>query len=155
MTLIYLDACVLIDAREKQTPEAQAIVDLLAVDLAAEAPFVTSDLSLLEVLVRPIRGLVDRFPAHEDAEARSSHDWYRDNLTPDSPLIRTLPVTRDVLIQAAIMRARQPTFVFQMRSMLPRLAAPVAPISSRAISVSFGASKVMTSGNVCQIASTS
>lgn len=106
MGLIYLDACALIDSREKVTPESQALVDLLVEGAGTETPFITSDLSLVEVLTKPIRGLIDRPPDHEDAVKRSFHDWYLGNLIPDGLLFRTKPLHRDILLQAAVMRAR-------------------------------------------------
>lgn len=105
MTLVYLDACAIIDAREKQTVEAQALVNLIA-EGSANQPFVTGDLSLLEVLIKPITGLIDRTPELEDASKRADHDWYLGNLVPDGMLVRTIPIDRDILIQAALMRAR-------------------------------------------------
>jgi predicted nucleic acid-binding protein len=106
MGSVYLDSCAIIGAIEKQTPEGQAIADLV-VECADDArPFITSDLTLLEVLVVPIRGLVDRPPDAEGPLRRSYHDWYQANLVPDGLLIQTRPVTRDILIQAALVRAR-------------------------------------------------
>jgi predicted nucleic acid-binding protein len=106
MGLIYLDACALIDAREKSTPESQALVNLIAEGSGTATPFITSDLSLVEVLVKPIQGLIDRSPDREDPAKRADHDWYVGNLIPDGLLFRTRLLHRDILLQAAIMRAR-------------------------------------------------
>jgi len=105
MALVYLDACALIDAREKATIEAQALTNLIA-EGSADRPFVTSDLSLTEVLIQPIRGLVDRISSCADSADRERYDWYLGNLVPDGVLIQTVPIDRDTLIQAALMRAR-------------------------------------------------
>lgn len=109
MRLIYLDACALIDAREKSTPESQALVNLIVEVSGTETPFITSDLSLVEVLTKPIQGLIDRTPDREDPIRRADHDWYLGNLVPDGLLLRTRPLHRDILLQAAIMRARTPS----------------------------------------------
>lgn len=108
MALIYLDACALITAREKVTPESQALVNLIAEGAGAETPFITSDLALVEVLTKPIQGLIDRTPDREDATKRADHDWYLGNLVSDGLLLRTKPLQRDILLQAALMRARTP-----------------------------------------------
>jgi predicted nucleic acid-binding protein len=106
MSLVYLDACTIIEAIEKPTQAGQAVINLIA-DLAGdETPFITSELALLEVLVKPIQALVDRVPAHEDQAKRSEHDWYQGNLTADGLLIQTRPISREILTQAAIIRAR-------------------------------------------------
>ncbi|MET3893691.1 hypothetical protein ABIE41_004767 [Bosea sp. OAE506] len=109
MGLIYLDACALIDAREKSTPESQALVNLIAQASGADTPFITSDLSLVEVLAKPIQGLMDQTPERENPTKRADHDWYLGNLIPDGLLFRTRPLHRDILLQAAIMRARNPS----------------------------------------------
>lgn len=106
MGLIYLDACAIIDAIEKPTPEGQALINLLAEGSGTETPFITSDLSLVEVLVEPIRGLIDRAPTNEAPQSRFHHDWYVGNLLPDGLIIQTKPMDRDILLQAALMRAR-------------------------------------------------
>ena len=108
MRSVYLDTCAIIEAREKQTPEGQAVVDLIAECARDEMLFITSELTLLEVLVNPIRGLVDRLPFAEDPIRRSDEVWYKDNLVSDGLLIQTRPVTREILIQAALVRARVP-----------------------------------------------
>ena len=41
--------------------------------------------------------------------SRSYHDWYQSNLVSDSLLIRTLPISRNILNQAALIRARVPS----------------------------------------------
>lgn len=105
MTLVYLDACAIIDAREKQTIEARALTNLI-VEGSADKPFVTSDLSLVEVLVQPIRGLIDRISTYADSQSREDHDWYLGNLVPDGLLFQTVPIDRDILRHAALMRAR-------------------------------------------------
>jgi predicted nucleic acid-binding protein len=106
MPLIYLDACALIEAVEKPTLEGQALVDLIAAGSGVESLLITSELSLVEVLVDPIRGLVDRLPHDEDALRRAHHDWYVSNLVQDGALVRTIAIDRGTLQQAALMRAR-------------------------------------------------
>lgn len=106
MRPIYLDACAIIDALEKSTAEGQALINLIAEGAGDNTPFITSDLTLAEVLVEPIRGLIDRDPTNEDPASRFHHDWYAGNLTPDGLLIQTKAMDRDILMQAAIMRAR-------------------------------------------------
>lgn len=105
MTLVYLDACSIIDAREKETVEAQALINLV-VEGSADKPFVTSELSLVEVLVHPIRELADRLSTYADSERRKDHDWYLGNLVSDGLLFQTVQIDRDILRQAALMRAR-------------------------------------------------
>lgn len=109
MALLYLDACALIDAREKSTPGSRALVDLIAEGSGTETPFITSDLTLLEVLTKPNQGLIDRTPDREDPASRANHDWYLKNLVPDGLLFRTMPLHREILLHAAIMRARIPS----------------------------------------------
>lgn len=109
MGLIYLDACAIIDAREKATRESQALVNLIVEGAGSSTPFITSDLTLVEVLTKPIQGLIDRTLEHEDPTSRADHDWYQGNLIPDGLLIQTRPLHRDILLQAAIMRARTPS----------------------------------------------
>lgn len=104
--LIYLDACAIIDAIEKPTAEGQALINLIVEGAGTDTPFITSDLSLAEVLVDPIRGLIDRAATDENPESRFHHDWYVGNLTPDGLLIQTRAMDRDILVQAAVMRAR-------------------------------------------------
>jgi predicted nucleic acid-binding protein len=106
-SLIYLDACAIIELVEKRTTESSALEDLLEVAAGNPTHLSTSELTLAEVLVEPIRGLMDSTPWQTDAPfSRDNHDWYLSNLTDDSVLIRTLPVTRTVLTRAALMRAR-------------------------------------------------
>lgn len=109
MTLVYLDACAVIDAREKQSPEAQAVINLIARCAGDETPILTSELTLLEVLVQPIRHIKDVDPIAQVAYWQDIHGWYIDHLSTDSLLIRTVPISRDVLRQAALMRARVPS----------------------------------------------
>ncbi len=106
---IYLDACALIDTREKNTPESQALVNLIAKGAGADTPFITSDLSLVEVLTKPIQSLIDRTPEREDPVQRGHHDWYVTNLIPDGLLFNTRPLHRDIMVKAAILRARTPS----------------------------------------------
>jgi predicted nucleic acid-binding protein len=106
MRLVYLDSCAIIEAIEKPSPEGQALVDLLAEGARDDTPFITSELSLIEVLVGPIKGIADRSPEEEDPICRSHHDWYQENLVQDGLLIQTRPLTRDIFVQAALIRAR-------------------------------------------------
>ena len=105
--LVYLDACAIIELLEKRTAESSALTALLEVAAGNPSHLLTSELTLTEVLVEPIRGLMDVTPWQEGAPfSRDHHDWYLANLTDDSRLVRTLPVTRSILTRAALMRAR-------------------------------------------------
>lgn len=105
--LVYLDACAIIELLEKRTAESSALGALLEVAAGNPTRLLTSELTLTEVLVEPIRGLMDITPWQEGAPfSRDHHDWYLANLTDDSHLVRTLPVTRSILTRAALMRAR-------------------------------------------------
>jgi predicted nucleic acid-binding protein len=105
--LIYLDSCAIIELLEKRTPESNALSSLLGVAAGNPPYLLTSELTLAEALVEPIRGLMDVTPWQDGAPfSRNHHDWYLSNLTSDSVLVRTIPVTRSVLTRAAIMRAR-------------------------------------------------
>lgn len=107
LKLVYLDACAIIELLEKHTAESSALTAL--VDVAAGKPprLLTSELTLTEVLVEPIRGLLDVTPWQDGAPfSRDHHDWYLTNLTEDGVLVRTLPITRSILTRAALMRAR-------------------------------------------------
>jgi predicted nucleic acid-binding protein len=107
MAIVYLDACAIIETREKPTDVGRALATLIVDCFGSEHTIITSELSLLEVLVDPIRGLVDREPPEEDGAAREFHEWYVENLSSRESLIQTLPITRDVLRQAALVRARK------------------------------------------------
>lgn len=105
--LVYLDACAIIELLEKRTAESAALNGLLEVAAGNPTHLLTSELTLTEVLVEPIRGLMDITPWQEGAPfSRDHHDWYLANLTEDSLLVRTFPVIRSVLTRAALMRAR-------------------------------------------------
>lgn len=105
--LVYLDACAIIELLEKRTTESSALGSLLEVTAGNPTRLLTSELTLAEVLVEPIRGLMDITPWQEGAPfSRDHHDWYLANLTDNSRLIRTLSVSRSVLTRAALMRAR-------------------------------------------------
>lgn len=105
--LIYLDACAIIEMLEKRTEEASALNALLSVAAGNPTHLLTSELTLTEVLVEPIRGLMDVSPWQDGAPfSRDHHDWYLSNLTDDSVLVRTMPVARSILHRAALMRAR-------------------------------------------------
>lgn len=105
MGLVYLDTCVIIESVEKPTEEGQAVVELITNTTTRMSPFRTSELTLLETLVVPIRE-VDQTAAWEGFGYSARRDWYRHNLVEDGVLIRTIPITRDILIQAAAIRAR-------------------------------------------------
>jgi predicted nucleic acid-binding protein len=104
--LIYLDACAIIEAREKPTPAGRALANLIVKASGTSTLLTTSELSLVEVLVEPLRGLVDRAALEEDPESREYHDWYVGNLVPDSSLIRSIALEVPILKQAALLRAR-------------------------------------------------
>lgn len=105
MGLVYLDTCVIIESVEKPTEVGQAVVDLIADTAGRTTPFRTSELSLMEALVVPLRE-VAATPEGEGSDDWSHKEWYRHNLVDDGALIRTIPISRDTLIQAAWIRAR-------------------------------------------------
>lgn len=104
--LIYLDACAIIEAREKPTPAGKALANLIVDASGTDTLLTTSELSLVEVLVEPLRGFIARALADEQLDSREYHDWYVENLVPDSLVIRTIAVEAGILRQAAILRAR-------------------------------------------------
>jgi predicted nucleic acid-binding protein len=106
MVRIYLDANAVIDSRESSAGRGPALRELIIDVRNIGYSLVTSELTLAEVLVVPLRGLVDRSPEDEDPESRELHDWYLANLKPEHAVILTLPMTQRVLVRAALIRAR-------------------------------------------------
>jgi predicted nucleic acid-binding protein len=91
---IYLDANVLIYGFETNTRAAELISTLFsAAERRSPCVFVTSELTLAELLVRPFR----------DKDAKLE-DFYK-QLIADSPWLEVPKVTRDVLSGAAAVRA--------------------------------------------------
>ncbi len=91
---IYLDANILIYAVEDLTAVGQKIRTLFSRFDSGELHAVTSELSLAEVLAKPIR----------DGK-QAIQDEYEQFLT-NSDALTVMPVTRDVLIRAAQIRAQ-------------------------------------------------
>jgi len=91
---IYLDANILIYAVEDLTVVGQKIRTLFSRFDNGELHAVTSELSLAEVLAKPVR----------DGK-QAIQDEYEQLLT-NSDALTVMPVTRDVLIRAAQIRAQ-------------------------------------------------
>ncbi len=89
---VYADAQVFIYAVEKRPPYCDWLRPLWEQADAGQLRIATSELSLLEVLVRPLR----------DGDAELVHA-YREVL--DSARLALLPITADVLLRAAELRA--------------------------------------------------
>jgi len=102
--LIYLDACAIIEAREKATDAGQVLANLMIDAFETGTMLRTCELSLLEVLVGAIKG-IDATDEDTRSESQSRHDWYVRNLVPDGRFIRTLAVDTSVLKAAARLRA--------------------------------------------------
>ena len=90
---VYLDANVVIYAVEGFADVAAQVQALLAALDAAEIVAVTSELTLAEVLVKPLR--------EQNRAARQAYETF---LTP-TPVLQTVPISRDVLEAAARLRA--------------------------------------------------
>lgn len=103
--LIYLDACAIIEAREKTTDASQALANLMIEAFEAGTMLRTCKLSLMEVLVGSFRGINAADEATR-SENRSLHDWYVGNLVPDGHFIKTLAIDAGVLRMAAWLRAQ-------------------------------------------------
>lgn len=93
---VYLDANVVIYAVEDMPPHATKLKELFNRFDRGELHAVTSELTLAEVLVRPIR---DQRP-----QARAAYE----RLLRQSAALTIAPVTRDVLTLAAELRAALP-----------------------------------------------
>jgi predicted nucleic acid-binding protein len=94
-TRFYLDTNVFIEAFERRGPLNEKLVEFLAVVETQNIPrLVTSELTLAELLVKPIE--------------QQLHDLIGvyDNWTITSPFLEVVPVSRDVLADAALFRAR-------------------------------------------------
>ena len=90
---VYLDTNIFIYAQERLEPYAAAISKLFQAIAAGGQEGATSELTLAECLVKPI--------ANQDVELAA---LYRETLV-TSDTLWVLPVTRDVLIRAAQLRA--------------------------------------------------
>jgi predicted nucleic acid-binding protein len=110
MRAIYLDACVIIDLREKangasglgRTPGL--LRELLVRAARGQCRLATSELSLAECLVEPLR--IAGRSGDEADEARRRVEWYRTMIHPGG-VIPSVSMTRDILVRAAELRARQ------------------------------------------------
>lgn len=95
---IYIDTNVFITAFETQGDLAEKVALLLAAPAAGRSqPFITSELTLSELLVRPYRG----------ADIPLVTIYSR--VLPTSLGLEVQPVTRDVLFSAAKLRAENPS----------------------------------------------
>ncbi len=94
-TRIYLDTTVFIYFLEDFPPYAGDLEDLFQAVARGQIQGITSELSLAECLVKPI--------ADGNTEARSAYE----SALRSSPELAVLPITRDLLVRAAEVRARQ------------------------------------------------
>jgi predicted nucleic acid-binding protein len=106
MTRLYLDANAIIDLREKSGPRSRLLRRIFLLACDGKYELITSELTLAEVLVHPIRFLVDERLENSNPEMREWHDWYLANITVDKSFISSRPITHDILIRAALLRAR-------------------------------------------------
>jgi predicted nucleic acid-binding protein len=91
---LYLDTNVLISAAEGVCEEATLLNALLDASIRAATPFlVTSEMSLAELLVKPLRTGNDELVGHYNILIRSG-EW-----------LDVYPVSRQVLLQSARLRA--------------------------------------------------
>jgi predicted nucleic acid-binding protein len=96
---VYLDANVFIEMWENRQTEASRLIwHMISIGMQRDWCFVSSELSLTEVLVDPI------------ATAKKSNDWalvelYRFHIYDKDPFQRIIPVTREVLDRAANVRS--------------------------------------------------
>lgn len=102
--LIYLDACAIIEAREKATAAGQALANLMIDAFETGTILRTCELSLLEVLVGPLKN-IGASDEEASRESQTVHDWYVRNLVPDGRFVKTLPADATVFRQAASLRA--------------------------------------------------
>lgn len=94
-TRVYLDTTVFIYLLEDFPPYSAKLEDLFNAVARGEIQGITSELSLAECLVKPI--------ADGNPEARLAYE----SALRSSPELPVLPITREVLIRAAEVRARQ------------------------------------------------
>lgn len=106
MASSYLDACAIIELRRDPSDAGRALTDLVVGASGTEISLVTSELSILEVLVKPLEGFIDRPLLDEASDSRDQYEWYNENLTAAGPLFQTLPVARGILLEAALIRAQ-------------------------------------------------
>ncbi|WP_420102014.1 type II toxin-antitoxin system VapC family toxin [Bosea sp. (in: a-proteobacteria)] len=102
--LIYLDACAIIEAREKFTPAGQSIANLMIDAFNGDTLLRTCELSLLEVLVRPLHD-IESPDAQIRSESGALRDWYTRNLVSDGLFLKTSAIDAETLRTAAWLRA--------------------------------------------------
>lgn len=105
MRSIYLDACAIIELRREPTEAGRALTNLVVDASGTDTLLVTSELSIIEVFVKPLEGFLDRTLADETPDSRSQYEWYNENLVADGALFQTLPIERRILLEAALIRA--------------------------------------------------
>lgn len=96
---IYFDTRVYIEYAERRSPIAEKIGQILSAYRQQEKRIVTSELTLAETLVHPLRN------ALETGDYRL-RDLYRAMLQADSKITDIQPVNRDMLEYAALIRAK-------------------------------------------------
>lgn len=106
MASIYLDACAIIELRREPTDTGRALTDFVVEASGAEISLITSELSILEVLVKPLEGFIDRPRSDETLDSRNQYEWYNENLVAAGALFQTHPIERGVLLEAALIRAK-------------------------------------------------
>jgi predicted nucleic acid-binding protein len=92
---VYLDSNILIRMTEGLASDRKTIQAALAAYVAADAQFITSDLAFTEVLVHPIR--------HKNQVLIEDYNRLLKNW------VQPKPVSREVLILAAELRAHRPS----------------------------------------------
>ncbi|MCX7340851.1 MAG: PIN domain-containing protein [Hyphomicrobiales bacterium] len=115
MRAFYLDACVIIDLREKangagglgRTPGL--LRELVGWATRGWCRVMTSELSMAECLVEPLRAGANLRSDNEEARIRA--DWYRETIAMGGA-ISAIPVSRDVLARAGELRARHRSIKF-------------------------------------------
>jgi predicted nucleic acid-binding protein len=106
MPLIYLDACAIIELRREPTDVGRTLTDFVVDASGTKNVLVTSELSLVEVLVKPLEGFWGRARTDEVPDSRDQYEWYNENLIANGILVRTLPIERRTLLEAALIRAK-------------------------------------------------
>jgi predicted nucleic acid-binding protein len=110
MRTFYLDACGIIDLHEKANGanglgRAPGLLrELFGWATRGWCKVITSELSLAECLVEPLRAGAIQPAANEDAQRRAT--WYSNSISLHGS-IPAMPISRDVLQRAAELRARQ------------------------------------------------
>ena len=92
---IYLDTNAFIFSVEEQSERSRLLIELFSISESAERPlFVTSELTLAEVLVKPYRELKDELIGRYDDMIRES-GW-----------LDVLPIVRSTLWYASVLRSQ-------------------------------------------------